>query len=84
MTRTLSNGYTYQVTQNFFGGYNLYYKDSRMSEFRRSTTSFRTLEEAEEWFEKHEADYLAWKNAPKEIFTMPEGAYYSITGYYGD
>jgi hypothetical protein len=31
-----------------------------------------------------EADYIAAKNAPKEVYTMPAGAYYSITGYYGD
>jgi hypothetical protein len=31
-----------------------------------------------------EADMLAAKNAPKEVYTMPANAYYSITGYYGD
>ena len=43
MTRTLSNGFTYEVAQNFFGGYNLYYKDSRMPEFKRSTKSFKSM-----------------------------------------
>lgn len=82
MTRTLSNGYTYEIAQNFFGGYNMYYKDSRMPEFKRSTKSFKSIQEAEEWFEKMEADMLAAKNAPKEVYTMPANAYYSITGYY--
>ena len=75
MTRTLSNGYTYEVAQNFLGGYNLYYKDAKMESFRRSTTSFRTLAEAEEWFEKQEADYIAWKNRPKTNYNIPEGGY---------
>lgn len=64
MIRTLLNGYTYEVVQNFLGGYNLYYKAERMTEFKRSTTSFRSMAEAEEWFEKMEADYIAWKNKP--------------------
>lgn len=64
MTRALSNGYTYEVVQNFLGGYSLYYKDERASEFKRSTTSFRSLTEAEEWFETMEANYLSWKNKP--------------------
>lgn len=66
MTRTLSNGYIYEVVKNFLGGYSLYYKDERMSEFKRNTTSFRTLEEAEEWFDAQEANYFAWKNRPAE------------------
>lgn len=84
MTRTLSNGYTYEVAQNFLGGFNLYYKDARMESFKRSTTSFRTLAEAEEWFDKLEADYIAWQNRPKINYDILEGGYYSITGYYGD
>lgn len=66
MTRTLSNGFTYEVVENFFGGYCLYYKNERMPKFMRSTTSFKSLEEAEQWFEKMEADYIAWKNKPAE------------------
>ena len=66
MTRTLSNGYTYEVVKNFLGGYSLYYKDERMSEFKRSTASFRTLEEVEEWFDAQESNYFAWKNRPAE------------------
>lgn len=84
MTRTLSNGYTYEVVENIFGGYSMYYKDARNETFRRSTKSFASLEEAENWFETMEADYIAAKNAPKEVYTMPANAYYSITGYYGD
>ena len=84
MTRTLSNGYTYEIVENFFGGYSMYFKDARNDKFRRSTKSFRSLEEAENWFEEIEADYIAAKNAPKEVYTMPANAYYSITGYYGD
>ena len=84
MTRTLSNGYTYEVVENFLGGYNMYFKDARSDRFRRSTKSFRSLTEAEEWFETMEADYIAAKNAPKVSYTLPEGAYYSLTGYYGD
>lgn len=84
MTRTLSNGYTYQVVENFLGGYSMYFKGANSDKFSRSTKSFRSLNEAEEWFEKMEADMLAAKNAPKEVYTMPANAYYSITGYYGD
>ena len=64
MIKTLSNGYTYEVVQNFLGGYNLYYKGAGMSDFKRSTRSFRSLEEAEEWFETMEADYIAQRNRP--------------------
>ena len=84
MIRTLLNGYTYEVVENFFGGYNMYFKDARSDKFSRSTKSFRSLIEAEEWFRKMEDDYIAAKNAPKVSYTLPEGAYYSITGYYGD
>ena len=34
--------------------------------------------------EKMNDEYVAWKNAPKVNYELPEGAYYSITGYYGD
>ena len=84
MTRTLSNGYTYQLVENFFTGYSMYFKDVRSDKFSRSTKSFRSLNEAEEWFETMEAGYIAAKNAPKVSYTLPEGAYYSITGYFGD
>ena len=84
MTRTLSNGYTYEVVENFFGGYSMYYKDARSDKFRRSTKSFASLEEAETWFDKMEANLLAAENAPKRVYTMPASGYYSITGYYGD
>ena len=84
MTRTLSNGYTFQVVENFIGGFSMYFKDARSDKFRRSTKSFRSLNEAKEWFEKMEADYIASKNAPRTNYNLPEGGYYSITGYYGD
>ena len=84
MMRTLSNGYTYQLVENFFGGYSMYFKDARSDKFSRSTKSFRSMHEAEAWFQKMEADYIAAKNAPKETYTMPANAYYSITGYFGD
>ena len=84
MTRTLSNGYTYEVVENFFGGYSMYYKDARSDKFRRSTKSFASLEEAETWFDKMEANLLAAENAPKRVYTMSASGYYSITGYYGD
>ena len=84
MIRTLSNGYTYEVVENFLGGYNMYFKGANSDKFSRSTKSFRSLNEAEEWFETMEAGYIAAKNAPKVSYTLPEGAYYSITGYFGD
>lgn len=43
-----------------------------------------TLEDAEAWVKKLDADYIAWKNAPKVENTMSAESYYSITGYYGD
>ena len=42
------------------------------------------LEDAEAWVKKLDADYIAWKNAPKVENTMSAESYYSITGYYGD
>ena len=84
MTRILSNGYTYEVVENFLGGYNMYFKSANSDKFSRSTKSFRSLNEAEEWFETMEANYIASKNAPKETYTMPANAYYSTTGYFGD
>lgn len=84
MERTLLNGYTYQLVENFLGGYNMYFKSANSDKFSRSSKSFRNMDEAQEWFEKMEADYIAAKNAPKVNYALPEGAYYSITGYYGD
>lgn len=86
MTRTLSNGFTYEVVQNFFGGYSLYYKNSTVSDFKRSTTSFRSMAEAEEWFETMEANYIAWKNKPAEK-PLDCSRYYSEAPrgtYFGD
>ena len=84
MVFTLSNGYTYEVIKNFLGVYNLYFKDERSDRFRKSTKSFKSLKEVEVWIEKMNDEYVAWKNAPKVNYELPEGAYYSITGYYGD
>ena len=86
MTRTLSNGFTYEVVENFFGGYCLYYKNERMPKFMRSTTSFKSLDEAEQWFEKMEADYIAWKSKPAEK-PLDCSRYYSEAPrgtYFGD
>lgn len=52
--------------------------------WNRLTTSFHSLEEAEEWVKELDRKYIAQKNAPKTENTMPASAYYSITGYFGD
>lgn len=86
MTKILSNGYTYEVVENFFNGYILYYKDARMKEFKRSTISFKSREESEEWFETQEANYAAWKNRPTER-PLDCSRYYSESPrgtYFGD
>ena len=54
------------------------------NKWNRLTRNFYSLEEAEEWVKELNRKYEAQKNAPKEVHTMPESAYYSITGYYGD
>lgn len=52
--------------------------------WNRLTTTFHSLEEAQEWVENLNRDYQKQKNAPKTASTMPASAYYSITGYFGD
>ena len=84
MIRVLSNGYTYEVVQNFFGGFSLYYKNGIMGDFKRSTRSFKSMKEAEEWFETMEAEYIAWQNKPatkpldcsRYYAEAPQGTYF--------
>lgn len=52
--------------------------------WNRLTTTFHSLEEAQEWVNKLNRDYQEQKSKPKTAYTMPTSAYYSITGYYGD
>lgn len=54
------------------------------NKWNRLSITFHSLEEAEEWVKELDRKYEIRKNAPKETYTLPEGAYYSITGYYGD
>jgi hypothetical protein len=54
------------------------------NKWNRLTCTFKNLEDAKLWIEKMNDEYVAWKNAPKVNYELPEGAYYSITGYYGD
>lgn len=42
------------------------------------------MDEARAWVAELDTEYVAWKNAPKISYELPEGAYYSLTGYYGD
>lgn len=52
--------------------------------WNRLTRTFKTMDEARAWVAELDAEYVAWKNAPKISSELPEGAYYSLTGYYGD
>lgn len=52
--------------------------------WNRLTTTFHSLEEAQEWVNKLNRDYQEQKSKSKTTYTMPASAYYSITGYYGD
>ncbi|MEE1322872.1 MAG: hypothetical protein UHE91_03525 [Bacteroidales bacterium] len=54
------------------------------NKWNRIGKCFDSMEDAKAWIEELNADYEARMNAPKVKYTMPEGAYYSITGYYGD
>ena len=54
------------------------------NKWNRLTRTFKTMDEARAWIAELDADYVAWKNAPKVSYELPEGAYYSLTGYYGD
>ncbi len=54
------------------------------NKWNRIGKSFDSMDDAKAWIEELNADYEARMNAPKVNYTMPEGAYYSITGYYGD
>lgn len=54
------------------------------NKWNRLTTSFNSLEEAQEWIKEMDRKYFEDLNAPKTLHTMPASAYYSINGYYGD
>ena len=54
------------------------------NKWNRLTTTFHSLEEAQEWVKKLNNDYQEQQNKPKTDYAMPASAYYSITGYYGD
>ena len=54
------------------------------NKWNRLTVSFKSLEEVQEWVKELDRKYEAQKNAPKIENRMPQSAYYSITGYYGD
>lgn len=54
------------------------------NKWNRLTRNFHSLEEAEEWVKELNRKHEAQKNAQKEVHAMPESAYYSITGYFGD
>lgn len=52
------------------------------NKWNRLTRTFKTMDEARAWIAELDAEYVAWKNAPKISYELPEGAYYSLTGYY--
>lgn len=54
------------------------------NKWNRLTVSFKSLEEAQEWVKELDRKYEAQKNAPMIENRMPQSAYYSITGYFGD
>lgn len=54
------------------------------NKWNRLTRTFNTMDEARSWIEELNAAYGAWKNAPKVCYELPEGAYFSQSGYFGD
>ena len=54
------------------------------NKWNQLTRTFKTMDEAIAWIAELDAEYEAWQNAPKVKCELPEGAYYSLTGYYGD
>ena len=46
--------------------------------------NFDSFEAAVEWVMELDRQHEARMNAPKATVAMPQSAYYSITGYYGD
>lgn len=52
--------------------------------WNRIGRSFDSFEAAIEWARELDRQYDARMNAPKVAAAMPQSAYYSITGYYGD
>lgn len=45
---------------------------------------FDSFDDASKWVKELDRQYDARMNAPKATVAMPQSAYYSITGYYGD
>ena len=52
--------------------------------WNRLTRTFRNLEEARAWIAELDREYVVRQNATKISYELPEGAYYSLTGFYGD
>ena len=52
--------------------------------WNRIGRNFDSFEAAVEWVRELDRQHEARMNAPKVAVVMPQSAYYSITGYYGD
>lgn len=52
--------------------------------WNRTGRFFDSFEAAVEWVRELDRQHDARMNAPKVAVSMPQSAYYSITGYYGD
>lgn len=52
--------------------------------WNRLGRSFNSFAEAEAWVAELDARHESVDSTPQSAAQMPEGAYYSITGYYGD
>ena len=82
MTTLNGRGYLFvevEIFTKFVSAYAWY-----SGKWNRLTRTFQNLEDAKDWVAKMDEDYIAKQNAHKISYELPEGAYSTLTGYYGD
>lgn len=81
---TAKNGIKYQFVEFRLFGISVNAYSWFRDRWNRLSISFNSLAEAEEWVNQLNEKYEAQKNERRFESKMPQSAYYSMTGYYGD
>ncbi len=78
------NGIRYQFVEFTLFGISVDAYSWFCNRWNRLSISFNSLAEAEGWINRLNEKYEARKNEYRFESKMPQSAYYSMTGYYGD
>lgn len=81
---TAANGTRYKFIEAHILGTVVYAYAWYCNKWNRLSISFHSLDEAEAWVREINRKHEAQKNAPQIKTIIPQNAYYTITGYYGD